>query len=61
MKNYQGVMFDDYKKNRDLEYNVTFISAPYYKCNHAVGIANANKINGDIKKVTCKNCIKWYT
>jgi len=33
---------------------------PYYKCKHAVGVANPKKVTFDKSKVTCKNCIKWY-
>ena len=31
---------------------------PYYKCNWVVGVATLTKITQDIKKVTCKNCLR---
>jgi hypothetical protein len=43
------------RKQKDVRINY-----PYYKCNHAVGVANPNKIAMGKEKVTCKNCLKWY-
>jgi len=41
-------------------YAIGMQTTVYYKCIHAVGMANPLKVTTNKKKVTCKNCIKWY-
>jgi len=53
-------LIDWKRKKVKKRFRECYVDYPYYKCNHAVGVANPNKISTKKNKITCKNCIKWY-